>query len=380
MNQSDNISPENPGLKKRVLQYYDEACHIHRVIESGEGELPPPKMVFLFPTYRCSLNCKNCMYGDYIKKCKDKGHLDIDLELFKHILDDLFKLGVKNVEITGGGEPLEHREISELIKIIHQYSSKIDFGLLSNGINLYKLDSDVFKLLMESSTYIRLSYSEATSSNQKLRDRYLKNLNMLLKYKEKEGYKVKIGAKLLLTRENTDQITQDVDHLYKLGLGHLKVKSIRSKDDEPTLEDIIKLENELNTYKNNTPVKEVLDIDLRKTEYPPDFRCWINPLITTIDPLGHIYLCYNYHNDPTNIRIGNYTPDNSLSDFWGKEDHLSKIKNINTDKVCKAHNACNCRFADYQQIMEEIIKENNLKVQNKKLKMSVEDAKVYKFL
>lgn len=354
MNQSRIADEEKGLLNRRILQYYDEAMQIHHINSSGEGVLPYPKMAFIFPTYQCSLNCKNCMYKNYIRKYKKNSYLDLDLDLLKHILDDLSRLGVNNVEITGGGEPLEHREVNHLIRLIHHYSDKIDFSLLSNGINLNRLEEDTFRLLMESCSYIRLSYSEATSQNMKLTRRYLENLKNLLEDKIEGGYKVRIGAKLLLTRKNKNQIPHLVDELYHLGVEHLKVKSKRSLKDEPTTKDIIEVERRLYEYKYTSPVKEVLEIDLRKTDYPEDFHCWINPLSTTINPQGHIYICYNYHNSPQNMRIGTYTRNNSLTDFWGKPDHLEKIRNINIQKVCKAHNACNCRFADYQKLIEKI--------------------------
>lgn len=73
------IGNKNDLSKRRVLQYYSESQQIFRVTSSGEGKLPYPKMAFIFPTYRCNLNCKNCMYGEYIQKCKKNGyynHLD----------------------------------------------------------------------------------------------------------------------------------------------------------------------------------------------------------------------------------------------------------------------------------------------------------------
>jgi radical SAM protein with 4Fe4S-binding SPASM domain len=279
----------------------------------------------------------------------------MDLGLFEHILHDLSSLGIRNVELSGGGEPLEHPQINQIIELMDRYNDRINFGLLSNGLNLDLLDENSFKSLMKNCAYIRLSYSEAIQHNPKLRERYLHNLQDLLEYKQKEGYDVRIGAKILITRENTDQILDLTRQLDDLGVEHLKIKSVRSPEDEPTLDDVLKLEKRLYGYKYTPPVKNIIHIDVRKTDYPQDFHCWINPISSTIDPYGDIFLCYNYHNDPKNMSLGSYTKRNSLTDFWGNKDHLEKIQNMDLNKVCKASNACNCRFKDYQNFLEMII-------------------------
>ena len=62
--------------------------------------------------------------------------------------------------------------------------------------------------------------------------------------------------------------------------------------------------------------------------------------------LGHyrIFICYNFHNDDIGMKIGKYENNTSLTNFWGKNDHIEKIKGINIDRICKVSNACNCRL------------------------------------
>jgi radical SAM protein with 4Fe4S-binding SPASM domain len=359
------------NIKNRVLHHYDIAKRIMGVVSSSKKykntDLPLPKMAFIYPSYRCSLHCKNCMYIDHVMDYTKTGNLDMDLDLFKHILEDLSKMGVSNVELCGGGEPLEHKEINELIKVVGYFRKvkKMDFGLITNGQNISKLEPKIIKSALESFAYIRLSFSERTFQDQKLRVEYLSNLTMLLEYKkENKKYKARIGSKLLLTHENKYQLLEIIEELINMGVEHLKIKSIRSPLDEPTYEDVMEVEEQLNIYKYSKPVKEALKVDLRKTEFPNGFKCWINPLSTTIDPYGKIYICYNFHNDPDNMLIGKYNENNSLSDFWGKSEHLRKIRNINVNNVCKADTACNCRFVQYQKIIENRFNNKVMYIEN----------------
>lgn len=290
------------------------------------------------------------------------------------------------MEFCGGGEPLEHSSIDKLIELASEFrrNKRMDFGLLTNGQNISGLDESTVEIILESFAYIRLSYSERASADKKLREEYLCNLAKLIGYKnENNKLKATIGSKLLLTSKNKDQLLKTVFELLKLGVEHLKVKSIRSRDDEPSPEDLIQVEEELGSFKSEKTVKNVLKVDLGRTVFLHGFKCWINPLSVTIDPYGGIYICFNFHNDPENMMIGKYNENNSLSDFWGKSKHIEKILNINTKKVCKADNSCNCRYADYQKMMEEIFwKGLSTKYGevNNESKSAIESKRIQKFL
>jgi MoaA/NifB/PqqE/SkfB family radical SAM enzyme len=250
---------------------------------------------------------------------------------------------------------LEHHEIDKIIEIVNYFHrvNKMDFGILTNGQNITKLNPNTIKIALQCFAYIRLSFSEMAFENPKLRDEYLNNLSILLDYKkENKKFKAIIGSKILLTRSNKFELLEIVDELIEMGVEHLKVKSIRSQEDEPSHAEVMEFEEMLNSYQKSGHT-EVLKVDLRKTEFPDDFNCWINPIITTIDPQGRIYICYNFHNDQNKMMIGEYNENNSLSDFWGTPCHLDKIRAININRVCKADSACNCRFVDYQKMIEE---------------------------
>jgi radical SAM protein with 4Fe4S-binding SPASM domain len=350
-------------MNKRVLQYEDDARRILKALSSKQAktDMPYPKMVYIYPTYQCSLRCKNCIYQDHLKNYEKNDSLDLDLDLFKIILTDLSNRGVMNAELCGGGEPLEHSHIKEIVELVLEFrrNRQMDFGILTNGQCISQLDEKTIRLLLESFAYIRLSFSEKAGVDVKLRDEYFNNITQLLEYKKKsKKFKAVIGSKLLLTSKNKDELLETVFELLDIGVEHLKVKSIRSQDDEPSFEDLIEVEEELRLLKSKKS-NDILQVDLEKSVYPDGFKCWINPLSVTIDPYGGIYICYNFHNDPENMMIGKYNKKNSLSDFWGKTEHVEKIRNINTERVCESDTSCNCRFVEYQNILEKISMEKN---------------------
>ena len=109
------------------------------------------------------------------------------------------------------------------------------------------------------------------------------------KYSPNQPQKIRVGAKILLTKENASKILELIKEVYGLGVNHVKIKSVRRAKYELSEDEIFKIEDELYAYKFAYPQKEDLQIDIRKTDFPEGFRCWINPLCTTIDSFGRIF-------------------------------------------------------------------------------------------
>jgi MoaA/NifB/PqqE/SkfB family radical SAM enzyme len=89
----------------------------------------------LCPTNRCNLNCKFCSCGD-----RDKSQ-ELSLGQVKKILNNSRKLGCNAITITGGGEPLLHPQINEIIAECDDLGIKV--GLVTNGLLLDRLERRV---------------------------------------------------------------------------------------------------------------------------------------------------------------------------------------------------------------------------------------------
>lgn len=103
---------------------------LHNEIIKG-GKIVPIHLQ-LIPTNDCNLKCSFC-------SCKDSDRKKfLTLEQMTSIIDEASKRGTKAITITGGGEPLMHQQINEMIR----YSNKkgIQVGLTTNGVLLNKLE------------------------------------------------------------------------------------------------------------------------------------------------------------------------------------------------------------------------------------------------
>ena len=121
--------------------------HLDRLKELKESHRLRPITIHLAPTNKCNLNCEWCSVRN-----RDKA-LELPLPEIKDIIHMYYRLGIKSVEITGGGEPTIHPDLEEIIYFAKQL--KLDVGLITNGLHLNAIEDEALKLL----TWLRISLS-----------------------------------------------------------------------------------------------------------------------------------------------------------------------------------------------------------------------------
>jgi len=121
------------------------------------GHIPPVHVQFI-PTNRCNLKCSfcSCMGRDSSR--------EMDLDEIQILIPHLKDLGTQSVTITGGGEPLLHKDIATIIEWFYVYG--IDVGLVTNGVLLDKLKPNVLSML----TWCRISCADERPFTGRFRD------------------------------------------------------------------------------------------------------------------------------------------------------------------------------------------------------------------
>ena len=113
-------------------------------LQEGVSDLQPIHIQWI-PTNRCNLNCDFC-------SCSNRDHsLEMDPAIAQMVIADFARLGCKAVTITGGGEPLCHKHLADMIQGF--YYHRISVGLVTNGLLFDKLDRDTIERL----TWCRIS-------------------------------------------------------------------------------------------------------------------------------------------------------------------------------------------------------------------------------
>jgi organic radical activating enzyme len=112
-----------------------------------EGKITPIHAQFM-PTYKCNFSCSFCSCS---KRNKDD---EMSFDKVKLIINNLKIVGCKAVTITGGGEPLCHPQINQIIELFNHNNIKV--GLATNG----SLLNSKFISKSSSITWCRISASD----------------------------------------------------------------------------------------------------------------------------------------------------------------------------------------------------------------------------
>lgn len=118
--------------------------HLGRLSLVQEGVFKPI-MLELAPTNKCDLHCGFCSVAN-----RDKS-LELPLDIMMDAVSQFAALGLLSVEVTGGGDPLCHPHIAELIEWL--LNVDLEVGLITNGVRLRTLPSHLRRQL----SWVRIS-------------------------------------------------------------------------------------------------------------------------------------------------------------------------------------------------------------------------------
>ena len=110
-----------------------------------------PFVVELDPTSRCNLACPDCISGELLNKD------ELPPQRLLRLVDELIDAGVRAVIRIGGGEPMMHPSIGEVIRKLGSAGVKI--GITTNGLFLKKY----LEPTAEYASWVRVSMDAGSS-------------------------------------------------------------------------------------------------------------------------------------------------------------------------------------------------------------------------
>jgi MoaA/NifB/PqqE/SkfB family radical SAM enzyme len=117
--------------------------HVDRLRRIARGEVPPPVSVKLELTNVCNHDCHFCAYRRIVQDPAIRDMLPTQLAL--DLVDDLAAGGVHGLMLTGGGEPLVHPGIADVIARCGERGLQV--GLITNGTRLGRLSDATLSAL-----------------------------------------------------------------------------------------------------------------------------------------------------------------------------------------------------------------------------------------
>lgn len=109
-----------------------------------------PMVVELDPTSMCNLACPDCISGSLLNQD------EIPAQRLLSLTDEIISAGVKAVVLIGGGEPMMHPVIEEVIRRFGEAGVKT--GITTNGLYLKKY----LAITAEHSSWVRVSMDAGT--------------------------------------------------------------------------------------------------------------------------------------------------------------------------------------------------------------------------
>jgi len=327
-----------------------------KVRQIAEGQIPVPEVVELFLTNYCNFACPFCRCAKYHGDTNQFMNFDTLMRL----LEELAEHGVKRIELGGGGEPLEHPMIQQVVEQFRDRGFR--FGLITNGWRLTERP-ELIEPITDCADWIRFSvdgfsddvyravHGRPYVSYQALRATIAKLVGLV---KGLSGTMAvpKVGIKLILQRPNKHQLITAVDEAVALGVDYLQFKWLENHQwsipSEERPESCTALGARLEQVSDDSLIVDVLPgYEARLVRE----RCVMSLLHPLIDWDGTIYFCAFFHHRKDTHSIGNITAQRFF-DCWNSQWHRDRRKCIEP-----AQCVANCPMLRYNPVMKFIVKE-----------------------
>ncbi len=316
--------------------------HPRRVADWLDGKDIFPLYMEISPYGGCNHRCIFCAL-DYLKY--NPTHLDT--EVLKSFLEEISVRGVKSVMFAGEGEPLLHKDTSELV--IYAKSCNLDVAITTNGVLLSKrLLNEILphlswlRISLDAGT--RKTYSFIHRTNPKDFDKVIGNIKEAIQLKKEKGYLCTVGVQLLLLNENYKEVPMLAEILSSIGTDYLIVKpysqhpsSINRLKPQLDYERLLFLKEELrNRERENFKIIFRKNTMLKIGERRPYKKCFGLSFWAYLTSKGDLFACSAFLGDER-FCYGNIY-QNSFPKIWEGEKRREIMKMMESE-----WNIENCR-------------------------------------
>lgn len=329
------------------------------VLEVKRGKVFGPEKVMISPTDACNLRCKTCwrLEKESYERIKD----ELTLEEIKDVLEECKKLGVKTIDLTGGGEPFYRKTIFEIISMVKRYG--FEATLTSNGtlLNKKKLER-IINLGLDDICFSIESYEEDINDGLRGKGTCKKVVNAIKTLNElkKDFKKPVIRIATVITKKNYKHLESLIDFAIENKISAISFSvMIEWKTNKGlTMEkekNYMKILKELNEKIKSRRIHSNLGLIMKHGLFehnPPKF-CFAPWEMLFINSNGEVLACCTLASHHENI-IGNIR-EKKLSKIWYGE-KMNKFREMIKDKKffdeCKK---CLPEFTEgYNQLYERL--------------------------
>jgi len=181
------------------------------------------------PSGRCNNHCEFCMHGTYYNN-----GVDMPLPLYQKLIDEVSSYGederTKGVIFSSSGEPLMQPEIVEFMR--HTKQRGVDVALITNGSGFGR--KGLIEAIAEDVSWVRVSLNAGTPETRaKIHGvgpadyrNVLGSLSRLSDKKRETGSSLNIGAQIVVTEENREEIALACRDVKNAGADYFQIKPV----------------------------------------------------------------------------------------------------------------------------------------------------------
>lgn len=288
------------------MTYIDTAISPYKIIFQDPNPKYPPHIA-IDPVNICNHNCPKCFFrkdstADLKIPRDTKGYV-LDLDRIKELFDEV-KGHTKAITLVGGGDPIVHPKIEEIV----DYGNKCGFemGIVTNGSLKKRLENcEWIRVSLDAVTPETYSYTHGSTEL----DKTIENIKYFISKNKM------VGVSFLIYPENRHEVYEAAVLAKSLGVKYIQFKPVYSDDcgDEhkPYFNEVSEAIKKAKTLEND--VFKVLnfwdrvnDLTQREKEYS---SCGVQDFVTQIGANGEVYMCciYKYNDEYSFGNINNQT-------------------------------------------------------------------------
>ena len=330
--------------------------HWHEQVDSWKkGELVYPRLLQLDPVAGCNHSCPFCTYraqsDDDANANFDESDM-ISYDDIVRILDDSKGMGIRAVELTGGGEPSLHPQFVEILSEIKRRGFKT--GLITNGTgrSFQRRLGELVDVLKDAE-WVRFSINGGETTHR-LVHRGRKNdyevvLTSVAAMCKAKSSHTKVGVSFILWDQNYRDIESSVATAQHLGCDYIRFAPAlfgettvlgKRYEEEPTYPIEVRRQIELALRhckeQYSIPIIDVFSDRLNRVEakerYDEGDFCYMSEAMAVVGADQHLYPCcimkYTSSGDMGSIK------DVGLKGLWESEERADYYKSMDISTMC----------------------------------------------
>lgn len=329
------------------------------------GEHVSPIQVQLVPTNRCNHNCIQCAYhidgmpSNQQFTLRDEIHYDKLIE----IVNDCKDMGVQGIQLTGGGEPTIHPQITQLMEYI-THDGLIKLSLVTNA---ERLSDDMIDILVKHGSWVRISLDAGTKeTHSKYRQvskksfyKVIGNIERLVKHRDDENSDLVIGVGFVVNDCNYKEIYTAGELARNIGVDNFRISGAFTPTGfdyfAPFYKEASDIARETSRLLSSDKftVFNLFDDRVKDTQDTQDYdHCPIKDIQAYIGADYNVYTCCTLAYNKRGL-VGSIK-ERSFKDLWYSKETMSMFKNHNPRKMCNLM----CMYKGKNEFINYCIKDN----------------------